>query len=498
MGLVLAFCGVIACSTERRAGTEVLLEIDAEEQVQDRLASLQVDIRGGGPDDAYADYTGDDSPPLTNPTFPLHVGLMPRSHDAQRRYLVTVTAYDDAGGVVAQARLAGGYVAGALRFARIVLEDSCYRHKSCESAEEARTCRQGTCVEAVLSPESLSEDPKHPTQVPAGAPEPEEPDAAPVVPAVDGGSSDASDAALDAGDSAADASTDAPQCVGVCRPGQQEMQPCGNCGTRARTCSETCEWGAYGSCEHVGMCKPGEKEERACGNCGMASYVCSDSCGWAQVSSCSGSGECPANVSESEPCGNCGQRTRSCGASCGWGQYGSCAGEGPCAPGAVTTQPCGKCGTQSRTCAASCSWPSYGECTNQGVCTPGEDRPCNSGVTNCSMGIQTCSASCGWGACRPRSCTPFIVLAQGDNNAPFGCGPNCCNGTSCSWVVGATCPAGTHRYTFTAGNPGQRGTCTAGWLNGNDNDPSCVLSSHVGGTDGTHCSITIQCVGVEY
>jgi hypothetical protein len=61
--------------------------------------------------------------------------------------------------------------------------------------------------------------------------------------------------------------------------------------------------------------------------------------------------------------------------------------------------------------------------------------------------------------------------------------------------VSATCPASTHRYAFTAGNPGGHGTCTAAWANSNVNDPSVVLSSTVGGTDGTHCSISIQCIG---
>jgi hypothetical protein len=46
-----------------------------------------------------------------------------------------------------------------------------------------------------------------------------------------------------------------------------------------------------------------------------------------------------------------------------------------------------------------------------------------------------------------------------------------------------------------AGNVGGHGSCTADWSTGDINNPSVILSSHVGGTDGTHCSITIYCIG---
>jgi hypothetical protein len=84
-------------------------------------------------------------------------------------------------------------------------------------------------------------------------------------------------------------------------------------------------------------------------------------------------------------------------------------------------------------------------------------------------------------------------VQSGDNNGPYGCGPNCCNGTSCSWPIAATCPPGTHRDHYLPGNVGGHGTCDAGWANSNVYDPSVILSSHVGGTDGTHCSIAIYC-----
>ena len=193
---------------------------------------------------------------------------------------------------------------------------------------------------------------------------------------------------------------------GVCAPGEEEEEtqslPCGNCGTqeqrRVRTCSEGCGWGAFGAWEDVGTCtsegicaqgtEDAQTQVVSCGACGTQTQertrTCTESCDWGafgewlSVSGCSGEGVCTPGDEQEEfqtvSCGNCGtqqqRRTRECTAGCGWGSYGSwqnvgsCSGQGSCSPGQQESQGCGLCGgTQTRSCNASCQWGSFGSCS---------------------------------------------------------------------------------------------------------------------------------------
>ena len=147
---------------------------------------------------------------------------------------------------------------------------------------------------------------------------------------------------------------------GVCTPGQTETQACGSCGTQTRTCTSSCSWGNWGSCDGEGVCEP--DSTNGCGNCGTK--TCNNSCAWG---SCGGEGVCTKGTTDD--CGNCG--TKTCNSSCAWG---SCDGQGVCKPGDQDSQDCGDCGSQSKTCGGSCQWGDYGSCDGQGVCTKAPPR----------------------------------------------------------------------------------------------------------------------------
>lgn len=200
--LASALC---ACTPEAKQATEVLLEVDAEPGVRARLAKLTIDIRGGAAGDAYADYTGEPSSKLDAPTLPLQIALVPRGGDASRRYQVTVEARDADGGFVAAARVASGYVPGSIRFARLVLEDTCIGVEQCSGSNEAPlTCRAGSCADPGADVRNFSSNRDKPSLIVPGSPDAEpsdggDPEGDAAVPASDGGRSDTDGGPTDAG-----------------------------------------------------------------------------------------------------------------------------------------------------------------------------------------------------------------------------------------------------------------------------------------------------------
>lgn len=110
----------------------------------------------------------------------------------------------------------------------------------------------------------------------------------------------------------------------VCSPGATQSQACGSCGTQAKTCDSTGQWGVFGTCQNQG-CAPTTSQS------------------------------CTVN-------GIPGQQT--CNNNCQWG---TCQQTGVCVPG--TTQACGNCGT--KTCSQMGIW---------GACTPTPSQ-CGSGFT---------------------------------------------------------------------------------------------------------------------
>jgi len=225
---------------------------------------------------------------------------------------------------------------------------------------------------------------------------------------------------------------------GVCSPGQSSSESCGLCGTRSRSCSGSCQWNDWEACLGQGVCSPAASESQGCGLCGTQSRSCSDSCQWGGWSGCGSQGVCAPGQLESQGCGNCGTQTRTCNAQCGWDSWGTCSGQGVCSPGGSQSQGCGLCGTQSRSCTGLCQWGSWGSCGSQGVCSPGTSQSQGCGL--CGTQSRSCSGSCQWGSWG--GCGSQGVCSPGQNQSGT-CG-NCgdhsrsCGG-NCQWGGWGSC-----------------------------------------------------------
>jgi len=149
----------------------------------------------------------------------------------------------------------------------------------------------------------------------------------------------------------------------TCTLGQQQEEACGNCGTRIRTCTDSCIWSGWGSCNGQGLCSPGQNENRSCGNCGTHSRTCAGNCYWGSWGSCTGQGECSAGSKTTSGCANSCQ-AKTCSGSCEW-------------PDACTE--CNGCSTSYK-CGLGCSFgyhpESYSYSGSCGSC-------CNNNRTKC-------------------------------------------------------------------------------------------------------------------
>lgn len=79
------------------------------------------------------------------------------------------------------------------------------------------------------------------------------------------------------------------QLAGGCEPGTTLMEPCGNCGTRPKTCKPTCSF-SFGQCggQPAGACPAGAIELTAAG-CPANTFrarTCSDTCAFSTFSDC--------------------------------------------------------------------------------------------------------------------------------------------------------------------------------------------------------------------
>ena len=307
-------------------------------------------------------------------------------------------------------------------------------------------------------------------------------------------------------------------CMGNCDWGDCTMQvctgpasePCGNCGTRSRTCDpNTAVWSDWGECEGEGECRPdstqpcgrdGEQTcggncrwdvactgqtcegpaRRACGLCGTQTRTCDMMTGeYSDWSACFGEGECMPDAISA--CGNGGERV--CGGMCRWGT--ACTGQ-TCT--GASSERCGDCGTRTRTCDTNTgAWSGWSECRNEGDCSPGETRSCGSG------GMQTCSNTCRWNEACPgqmcdgpdeRVCADNQCITQGRtcdmNTGSYGawspaCTPGCVPGTL---VTGGTpaCPENSGRVcTEACTTMGVSCTCRTGYADCTANDTvDCV------------------------
>jgi hypothetical protein len=232
-----------------------------------------------------------------------------------------------------------------------------------------------------------------------------------------------------------------------CEPGTAEsvMLPCGACGSGrdrgTRSCGEDCRWSVpvpSGTCMNVtGACEPGDRssESRAC-ECGRMqtrAKTCSDSCEWIADAwgACDLTGvECKPGDQTTESrgceCGRMQSRAKTCSDSCHWdtADWGACDLAGvECKPGdsQMQTVPCASCGTrtQQRSCAAdSCKWSGWSDVS----------AACASACEDCAE-VQFCMAPSGQPnpggtKCRQmlKACTREQALADCNADIPVVCG----------------------------------------------------------------------------
>ena len=190
-------------------------------------------------------------------------------------------------------------------------------------------------------------------------------------------------------------------------PGSPVCSGHGTCDGDTSTCRCDAGWSGADCATPPAVCQDGRTETQPCGNCGSRSRTCVGGA-WGPWSACGGGGECAAGTTEA--CGAGG--TRTCGATCAWSACGgqSCAGP--------SSQSCGACGTQTRTCdAASGQWSAWSGCSGEGVCSPGATQTCGGAAT------QTCTATCAWGACGSTCGNGTCDGAESPLDCPSDCAP---------------------------------------------------------------------------
>jgi hypothetical protein len=98
---------------------------------------------------------------------------------------------------------------------------------------------------------------------------------------------------------------------GVCVPGAQRTNACGNCGTVTDTCGMNCQWAA-GSCTGQGPCVPNSTQQGGCAACLL--QTCGGNCQWSACGAAPGnqcgvsdttSCRCADGSSGNKPCAGC-------------------------------------------------------------------------------------------------------------------------------------------------------------------------------------------------
>lgn len=185
--VVLALAG---CSEGEETG--VLLVVEAQPRVVARARGLDITIYGGpSTPDSLTGLRRRDIPPDVESSWPILVGLSPRSGDADRVWGADLRAVDLGGNTLVALRARGSYVAGRVPVVTLVLEDACFEMECGETL--SMTCAAGACVTTPETDVSLAEDWDGRRDFENDPPPPE-----------DGG------VAEDGGDAATDASQDAP------------------------------------------------------------------------------------------------------------------------------------------------------------------------------------------------------------------------------------------------------------------------------------------------
>jgi hypothetical protein len=134
--------------------TQILVEIDAADDVKARASFVRLRIEAAAADGAFASVTelGDVTIPVSSADWPrLHV-LAPADGDATRLYRVTARALDTDFRTVAEARRQSGYVARETRVLRVFIPGGACLDVTCP---DDRTCEQGLCLEVPRIPPEL-------------------------------------------------------------------------------------------------------------------------------------------------------------------------------------------------------------------------------------------------------------------------------------------------------------------------------------------------------
>ena len=151
---LVALSAAMACG-EDAPDTQVMVVIDAEPAVVDRIADVELEVTSGtGPISSWvlrhkASLTPGDGPI----TWPLEVALEPRASSVDDSYHVVATALDGRGETIAQVRAVSGYIEGSARRLPLVFDLACLQRDSLCNA--SLTCLAGACVDPEIRPEDL-------------------------------------------------------------------------------------------------------------------------------------------------------------------------------------------------------------------------------------------------------------------------------------------------------------------------------------------------------
>jgi hypothetical protein len=156
---------ISACMSPSSATpTELVVDIDAEPAVKARAQTLHVVVEAAVDVSDPKQLSSSLDQSVKTAKLPLRVALVPLFGSARRKLVLTATALDAKQVLVAQARLVSGYVADEVRYAHLLIEDACL-DTHCAGALD--TCAGGHCVPAEVDAGGLSQDPQHPTRLPA-------------------------------------------------------------------------------------------------------------------------------------------------------------------------------------------------------------------------------------------------------------------------------------------------------------------------------------------
>jgi len=152
--LALVCVALLACK-EPDPATQVMVVIDAEPGVRERITDVELSIKSGEGDvSAWSSRFEANITPGGGPVpWPLEIALVPGNGEVQRSYVVVARARGESGGVLAEVRAISGYVAGRSLSLPLVFDAACLERTSL--CDPSFTCRAGGCVDPFIPPSEL-------------------------------------------------------------------------------------------------------------------------------------------------------------------------------------------------------------------------------------------------------------------------------------------------------------------------------------------------------